>query len=221
MQRDDALLSDSPSAVLRGSGMQISKPAWLHHGGAPLLAVDVQPGSLRLATGGGEGAVRVWASAALLDAALERSAPRLLLPLFEGRAHEGGVHCLRWSACGRLFASGDNDGAVVVWHQLPASASTPRGGGGSGGGGGSIGLGGGLGGGGGGGGGAGAGADVASAASTLVPDGFGELWAPLRVLRGHSAEVQVRVRGAARCGAHGAARRNSFLRAHARVRVRV
>ena len=24
--------------------MQISKPAWLHHGGAPLLAVDVQPG---------------------------------------------------------------------------------------------------------------------------------------------------------------------------------
>jgi hypothetical protein len=34
--------------------MRVLKPAWVTHGGSQIYAADVQPGSARLATDGGE-----------------------------------------------------------------------------------------------------------------------------------------------------------------------
>ncbi len=102
----------------------------------------------------------------VLESRTDEPAKRLRQPLFFGSGvHEGGVHCLRWSTSGKLFASGDNDGAVIVWELRSLSGG---GGGGGLGGNNSFGLGG--------------------------NNSFGmvqaEVWSPMRILRGHNAEVQ-------------------------------
>ena len=128
------------------------------------MSIDIQAGSLRFATGSADGAVRVWSTSALFDPVIESRtdelAKRLRQPLFLGSGvHEGGVHCLRWSTSGKLFASGDNDGAVIVWELRSLS-----------GGGGGLGIGG-----------------LGGSSFSMVQ---AEVWSPMRILRGHNAEVQ-------------------------------
>lgn len=102
--------------------MELLKPAWLA-GSSAILTIDVQPGSLRFATGGN--GMTIWLVAPLLSSALEY-APRSKEPLFCGKTHQGPVTSVRWSpAGGDVLASGGEDCAVIVWRlRGPAVAST-------------------------------------------------------------------------------------------------
>jgi len=82
--------------------------------GAAIYAVDVHPAGTRFATGGGDGRVRVWAAAPLLDARAEADAasPRLLATL---AGAPGSVNALRFSPDGTRLAAGFDDGVAAVY----------------------------------------------------------------------------------------------------------
>ena len=83
-----------------------------------IYSVHAQPGGTRFATGGFDQKVKVWNLAAALDAALEAQpdTPKLLAVLSE---HTRVVNVVRFSADGRLLASGSDDAAVIIYHLLP------------------------------------------------------------------------------------------------------
>lgn len=93
------------------------KPAWLASSAA-INSVDVQPGSLRFATGALNG-VSIWLVAPLLSPQLE-ACPEAKAPLFVGKFHEGEVTTVRWCPQGDVLASAGEDKAVVLWRQRNA-----------------------------------------------------------------------------------------------------
>ncbi|CAN6543766.1 unnamed protein product [Malus baccata var. baccata] len=103
--------------------MIAEKPSWIRHEGMQIFSIDVQPGGLRLATGGGDHKVRVWNMKSLgrdLDNE-ESSAQRLLATL---RDHFGSVNCVRWAKHGRFVASGSDDQVILIHERKPGSGTT-------------------------------------------------------------------------------------------------
>ncbi|KAL5583137.1 hypothetical protein UlMin_015579 [Ulmus minor] len=102
--------------------MIAEKPSWIKHEGMQIFSIDVQPGGLRLATGGGDHKVRIWNMKSLgKDLDNEDSTQRLLATL---RDHFGSVNCVRWAKHGRYLASGSDDQAILVHERKPGSGTT-------------------------------------------------------------------------------------------------
>jgi protein HIRA/HIR1 len=84
----------------------------------PIYSVHVHPDGSRLATGGMDAKVRVWATRPIISAAAERSGKpaKSLCTLV---MHTGAVLCVRWAHSGRWLASGSDDTVLVIWDLDP------------------------------------------------------------------------------------------------------
>ncbi|KAL9275948.1 HIRA-like protein [Drosera capensis] len=97
------------------------KPSWVRHEGMQVFSVDIQPGGIRFATGGGDHKVRIWNMKSLArDAQKDDSAPRILATL---RDHFGSVNCVRWAKHGRYIASGSDDQVILIHERKPGSGT--------------------------------------------------------------------------------------------------
>ncbi|XP_044482710.1 protein HIRA-like isoform X2 [Mangifera indica] len=102
--------------------MIAEKPGWVRHEGMQIFSIDIQPGGLRFATGGGDHKVRIW-NLKSVGRSLENdeSTQRLLATL---RDHFGSVNCVRWAKHGRYIASGSDDQVILVHERKPGSGTT-------------------------------------------------------------------------------------------------
>ncbi|GMH07323.1 hypothetical protein Nepgr_009163 [Nepenthes gracilis] len=102
--------------------MIAEKPSWVRHEGMQIFSIDIQPGALRFATGGGDHKVRIWNMKSVgRDFQKDDSLPRILATL---RDHFGSVNCVRWAKHGRHVASGSDDQVVLVHERRPGSGTT-------------------------------------------------------------------------------------------------
>ncbi|GMG98458.1 hypothetical protein Nepgr_000298 [Nepenthes gracilis] len=102
--------------------MIAEKPSWVRHEGLQIFSIDVQPGGLRFATGGGDQKVRIWNIKSVgRDFQQDDSVPRLLATL---RDHFGSVNCVRWAKHGRHIASGSDDQVILIHERRPGSGTT-------------------------------------------------------------------------------------------------
>ncbi|KAL6202500.1 hypothetical protein ACLB2K_026208 [Fragaria x ananassa] len=102
--------------------MIAEKPSWIKHEGLQIFSIDVQPGGLRLATGGGDHKVRIWNMKSLgRDMENEDSTQRLLATL---RDHFGSVNCVRWAKHSRYVATGSDDQVILIHERKPGSGTT-------------------------------------------------------------------------------------------------
>ncbi|KAL5763776.1 hypothetical protein ACOSQ2_016370 [Xanthoceras sorbifolium] len=102
--------------------MIAEKPSWVRHEGMQIFSIDVQPGGLRFATGGGDHKVRIWNMKSVgRNLENDESEQRLLATL---RDHFGSVNCVRWAKHGRYIASGSDDQAILVHEKKPGSGTT-------------------------------------------------------------------------------------------------
>ncbi|KAL1347113.1 hypothetical protein HN51_020627 [Arachis hypogaea] len=102
--------------------MKAEKPIWVRHEGMQIFSIDVQPGGLRFATGGGDHKVRIWNMKSVsLDLANDDFTQRLLATL---RDHFGSVNCVRWARHGRYVASGSDDQVILIHERKPGSGTT-------------------------------------------------------------------------------------------------
>lgn len=94
--------------------MIAEKPNWVKHEGMQIFSIDIQPGGLRFATGGGDHKVRIWNMkyvAKILHLDPDKSKLELLATL---RDHFGSVNCVRWAKHGRYIASGSDDQVIQI-----------------------------------------------------------------------------------------------------------
>lgn len=104
--------------------MIAEKPNWVKHEGMQIFSIDIQPGGLRFATGGGDHKVRIWNMkyvAKVLQ--LDPNKPKLEL-LATLRDHFGSVNCVRWAKHGRYIASGSDDQVIQIHERKPGSGTT-------------------------------------------------------------------------------------------------
>ncbi|KAI3706479.1 hypothetical protein L6452_24259 [Arctium lappa] len=104
--------------------MIAEKPNWVRHEGMQIFSIDIQPGGLRFATGGGDHKVRIWNMkyvAKILH--LDPDKPKLEL-LATLRDHFGSVNCVRWAKHGRYIASGSDDQVIQIHERKPGSGTT-------------------------------------------------------------------------------------------------
>ncbi|XP_060169818.1 protein HIRA isoform X1 [Lycium barbarum] len=102
--------------------MIAEKPTWIRHEGMQIFSIDIQPGGLRFATGGGDHKVRIWNMKCVgRDLEADESIPKLLATL---RDHFGSVNCVRWAKHGRYVASGSDDQVILVHERKPGSGTT-------------------------------------------------------------------------------------------------
>lgn len=102
--------------------MIAEKPSWIRHEGMQIFSIDIQPGGLRFATGGGDHKVRVWNMKPVgREMTAEESASPLLATL---RDHFGSVNCVRWAKHGRFVASGSDDQVILIHEKKPGSGTT-------------------------------------------------------------------------------------------------
>ncbi|KAM0791654.1 hypothetical protein ACM66B_006090 [Microbotryomycetes sp. NB124-2] len=101
--------------------MRVIKPTWVVHPSddvhkvpQTLYSVSVHPDSSRVATGGLDTKIRVWATSSVLNEQSEQdqSKHKLLSTL---TSHSGVVMCVRWSNSGTYLASGSDDKVVMIW----------------------------------------------------------------------------------------------------------
>ncbi|XWS52866.1 hypothetical protein CRYUN_Cryun11dG0109100 [Craigia yunnanensis] len=105
--------------------MIAEKPSWVTHEGMQIFSIDVQPGGLRFATGGGDHKVRIWNMKSVgRDLENNESTERLLATL---RGHFGSVNCVRWAKHGRFVTSGSDDQVVLIHERKPGSGTTELG----------------------------------------------------------------------------------------------
>lgn len=101
--------------------MLTEKPSWIRHEGLQIFSIDIQPGGLRFATGGGDQKVRIWNMKSVSkDNENDDSNQRLLATI---RDHFGSVNCVRWAKNGRYLASGSDDQAILI-HEKKAGSGT-------------------------------------------------------------------------------------------------
>ncbi|CAO2185984.1 unnamed protein product [Urochloa humidicola] len=101
--------------------MITEKPSWIRHEGLQIFSIDIQPGGLRFATGGGDQKVRIWSMKSVdKDNANDDSSQRLLATM---RDHFGSVNCVRWAKHGRYLASGSDDQVILI-HERKAGSGT-------------------------------------------------------------------------------------------------
>ncbi|GLT48744.1 hypothetical protein SLA2020_223520 [Shorea laevis] len=102
--------------------MIAEKPLWVRHEGMQIFSVDVQPGGLRFATGGGDHKVRIWNKISVgRDLGNDESSQRILATL---RDHFGSVNCVRWAKHARYLASGSDDQVILIHERKPGSGTT-------------------------------------------------------------------------------------------------
>ncbi|CAA0810678.1 homolog of histone chaperone HIRA [Striga hermonthica] len=102
--------------------MIAEKPSWIRHGGTQIFSIDIQPGGLRFATGGGDHKVRIWNMKSVgREIQINDSSSKLLATL---RDHFGSVNCVRWAKHGRYIASGSDDQAILIHERKPGSGTT-------------------------------------------------------------------------------------------------
>ncbi|XP_006660993.2 protein HIRA [Oryza brachyantha] len=92
--------------------MITEKPSWIRHEGMQIFSIDIQPGGVRFATGGGDQKIRIWSMKSVAkDNDSEDSSQRLLATI---RDHFGSVNCVRWAKHGRYLASGSDDQVIQI-----------------------------------------------------------------------------------------------------------
>lgn len=104
--------------------MIAEKPNWVRHEGMQIFSIDIQPGGLRFATGGGDHKVRIWNMkyvAKVLHLDPDKAKLELLATL---RDHFGSVNCVRWAKHGRYIASGSDDQVIQIHERKPGSGTT-------------------------------------------------------------------------------------------------
>ncbi|CAK9153819.1 unnamed protein product [Ilex paraguariensis] len=102
--------------------MIAEKPSWVRHEGMQIFSIDIQPGGLRFATGGGDHKVRIWNMKSVgRDLETDESTQKLLATL---RDHFGSVNCVRWTKHGRYVASGSDDQVILIHERKPGSGTT-------------------------------------------------------------------------------------------------
>ncbi|MQL76111.1 hypothetical protein Taro_008489 [Colocasia esculenta] len=102
--------------------MIAEKPSWIRHEGMQIFSVDIQPGGLRFATGGGDHKVRIWNMKSVgRESDNDQSTQKLLATL---RDHFGSVNCVRWAKHGRFIASGSDDQVILIHERKPGSGAT-------------------------------------------------------------------------------------------------
>ncbi|CAL5432317.1 unnamed protein product [Camellia sinensis] len=102
--------------------MIAEKPSWVGHEGMQIFSIDIQPGGLRFATGGGDQKVRIWNMKSVgRDLETNESTSKLLATL---RDHFGSVNCVRWAKHSRYVASGSDDQAILIHERKPGSGTT-------------------------------------------------------------------------------------------------
>ncbi|KAI3688114.1 hypothetical protein L1987_81822 [Smallanthus sonchifolius] len=104
--------------------MIAEKPIWVQHDGMQIFSIDIQPGGLRFATGGGDHKVRIWNMKYVSKVLqLDPDKPKLEL-LATLRDHFGSVNCVRWAKHGRYIASGSDDQVIQIHERKPGSGTT-------------------------------------------------------------------------------------------------
>ncbi|KAM0045271.1 putative transcription factor WD40-like family [Helianthus debilis subsp. tardiflorus] len=104
--------------------MIAEKPIWVQHEGMQIFSIDIQPGGLRFATGGGDHKVRIWNMKYVHKVLhLDPDKPRVEL-LATLRDHFGSVNCVRWAKHGRYIASGSDDQVIQIHERKPGSGTT-------------------------------------------------------------------------------------------------
>ncbi|KAK1429195.1 hypothetical protein QVD17_11400 [Tagetes erecta] len=104
--------------------MIAEKPIWVQHEGMQIFSIDIQPGGLRFATGGGDHKVRIWNMkyvSKILNLDPDKAKLELLATL---RDHFGSVNCVRWAKHGRYIASGSDDQVIQIHERKPGSGTT-------------------------------------------------------------------------------------------------
>ncbi|KAK9726979.1 hypothetical protein RND81_05G250000 [Saponaria officinalis] len=102
--------------------MIAEKPSWIRHEGVQIFSIDIQPGGLRFATGGGDHKVRIWNMKSVAkDCEKDDQIHRILATL---RDHFGSVNCVRWAKHGRYIASGSDDQVILIHERRPGSGTT-------------------------------------------------------------------------------------------------
>ncbi|KAI7730446.1 hypothetical protein M8C21_009532 [Ambrosia artemisiifolia] len=104
--------------------MIAEKPSWVQHEGMQIFSIDIQPGGLRFATGGGDHKVRIWNMkyvSKILHLDPDKQKLELLATL---RDHFGSVNCVRWAKHGRYIASGSDDQVIQIHERKPGSGTT-------------------------------------------------------------------------------------------------
>ncbi|KAF8306790.1 WD40 repeat-like protein, partial [Clavulina sp. PMI_390] len=113
--------------------MRFTKPAWVAHQEsgdkkrASIFSVNVHPDGSRIATGGLDAKIRIWATLPILRQEYDDAVPGV-----EGATappkklctlsmHAGPVLCVRWSHSGKWLASGSDDTIIMVWDLDPTS----------------------------------------------------------------------------------------------------
>ncbi|KZT35016.1 WD40 repeat-like protein [Sistotremastrum suecicum HHB10207 ss-3] len=114
--------------------MRFTKPSWVAHtdSSAPegsstaakaltMFSLHVHPDNSRIATGGLDAKVRIWATAPILSKDVEESGkiPKSLATL---TMHTGPVLAVRWAHSGRWLASGSDDSVILIWDLDPAGS---------------------------------------------------------------------------------------------------
>ncbi|XP_073025002.1 protein HIRA-like isoform X2 [Primulina eburnea] len=101
--------------------MIAEKPSWITHGGTQIFSIDIQPGGLRFASGGGDHKVRIWNMKSVgRELQADGSALKLLATM---RDHFGSVNCVRWAKHGRYLASGSDDQVILIHERKPGSGT--------------------------------------------------------------------------------------------------
>ncbi|CAG9317879.1 unnamed protein product [Blepharisma stoltei] len=100
--------------------MWIVKPEWIFHGDTrklPILSIDIEPAGARFITGSMDHTIIIWKLSAINDEQEEEVQLSILTQ------HCGPVNCVRWSPSSQYFASGSDDGIVIIWEQVEAGLS--------------------------------------------------------------------------------------------------
>ncbi|CAD6214841.1 unnamed protein product [Miscanthus lutarioriparius] len=101
--------------------MITEKPSWIRHEGLQIFSIDIQPGGLRFATGGGDQKVRIWSMKSVDKNNTNNDSSQGLLATM--RDHFGSVNCVRWARHGRYLASGSDDQVILI-HERKAGSGT-------------------------------------------------------------------------------------------------
>ena len=104
--------------------VQITVPDWVVHRAderskrTTIYSLSVHPDGTRLATGGLDTKIQIWATAPIQDEDVQ--APRLLCTLAR---HTGAVLAVRWSHNGRYLASGSDDTVALIWELVETNTA--------------------------------------------------------------------------------------------------
>ncbi|CAE6351863.1 unnamed protein product [Rhizoctonia solani] len=103
--------------------MRLVKPAWIKHEDTinkkrlPIFTIHVHPDGSRVATGGLDAKIRIWATKPILNKEVEETATNKILCTLG--MHSGPVLVTRWSHSGKWLASGSDDTIVMIWDLDP------------------------------------------------------------------------------------------------------